>query len=479
MYVCGIDVGTSAVRVLVSDLAGQVVAAAARALPPTRVDGPRREQDAEHWWHAAREALAETAGVVDADAIVGVAVDATSGTFVAVDRRLSPVGPGIMYNDGRAAGYGERINSVAGAFIERHGYRFKDNFALSRMLWMQEHDPCFADTWRLLHQSDFINARLCGEVTATDWSNALKTGCDLHGCGWPAFIESDLGFPLDRLPARVVAPGTVVGEVCRAAAEATGLRAGTAVVAGASDGTASLFACGASRPGDFTTALGTTVTIKGVSESIVHDPEGAVYCHRHPSGWWLPGGASNVGCAALNLAFAGDATDCGAVLGELDARVDERLPSETVVYPLGDSVEERFPFRKAGIAEFVSGEGGSRIDLYAAYLQGIAFVERWCYEKLGTLGARAERVFSTGGGSRSDPWLQLRADVLQTPLLLPRQSETAFGSAILAATPSLGGVEKAAEAMVRVGRQVDPSGRAYDGAYAAFQAACRERYGVG
>lgn len=296
--VCGIDVGTSAVRVLVCTLAGDVRASGTCTLTPVRVDGLRREQDADDWWRAVCAALRQAVASVPAAAIAAVSVDATSGTFVPVDRSLRPLGPGLMYNDGRATGYAERINAVAAGFCERHGYRFKDDFSLAKLLWLQEHDPGFAKVHCALHQSDFLVARLAGEITATDWSNSLKSGADLHEARWADFIAKDLGFDIAKLPSRVVAPGTVIGTVSAQASGETGLAQRTPVVAGASDGTASLFACGAAEVGDFNTALGTTLSIRGIAPALIRDPKGVLYSHRHPDGQWLPGAASNVGCSA-------------------------------------------------------------------------------------------------------------------------------------------------------------------------------------
>ncbi len=476
--VCGIDVGTSAVRVMVCDLAGAVVSGASVDLPAPRVDGLRREQDAEGWWAAAAAALRAALRAVNADAVRVICVDATSGTIVLVDRELRPLGAGSMYNDARATGYAERINAVAADFTARHGYRFKDDFSLSRMLWMKDHDPAFGRAFKVLHQSDFVNARLIGRAPATDWSNALKSGCDLHRAEWPGFIGGALGFPVDKLPDRVVAPGSELGVVSARAAAETGLRAGAVVVAGASDGTASLFASGAGTPGDFNTALGSTITIKGISPEIVRDPDGVVYCHRHPDGYWLPGGASNVGCSALNAAFAPEPAGRGEVLRALDSEVDRRVPTPLLAYPLGTSRDERFPFKKRDIAAFEVGPGTTREGRYAAYLQGIAFVERWCYEKLAALGAPVRRVFATGGGARSDVWCRLRADVLRRPLVLPEQTETAFGAAILAASRVRGGLTAASSAMVRPAREYEPGGRDFEAPYRAFREECRRRWGV-
>ena len=477
-YVCGVDVGTSAVRVMACDRGGRVAAVAAVDLPEPHNDGPRREQDPESWWRAVVQALKQVTAKVDPACIRAVAVDATSGTLVLTDAAFRPVGPGIMYNDARAAGYADRINGHAEAFIRRHGYRFKDDFSLSKLLWMKDHDPAFKAARWVLHQSDFINARLLGDCPPTDWSNALKTGADLWKAGWPSDLFAVLEVPVDRLPARVVAPGTVVGTVCARAAGSTGLSAGTLVVTGASDGTASLFASGACVAGDFNTALGSTVTIKGITRDILHDPEGVLYCHRHPAGYWLPGGAGNVGCAALNRTFAPDPGTRRVTLQRLDASLKAHVPSPLHVYPLGTATDERFPFKKRGISTIRSGPADSVEADYAAHVQAIAFVERWCYEKVESLGGKVVRILSTGGGSRSEAWCRLRADVLKRPLVVPEQTETAFGSAILAAGGWSGDLAAASKSMAGKGRVVEPGGQDYEPAYRGFRDFCRDRWGV-
>jgi sugar (pentulose or hexulose) kinase len=476
--VCGIDVGTSAVRVLVCTLSGEVRASGTCALAPVRVDGSRREQDADDWWRAVSSALKQAVENVPAATIAAVSVDATSGTFVPVERTLRPLGPGLMYNDGRATGYAERINAAAAGFCERHGYRFKDDFSLAKLLWLQEHDPDFARVHCALHQSDFIVTQLAGEITATDWSNALKSGADLHEARWADFLAKDLGFDISKLPSRIVAPGTVIGTVSSKAAEGTGLAQGTSIVAGASDGTASLFACGAAEAGDFNTALGTTVSIRGIAPALIHDPKGVLYSHRHPDGQWLPGAASNVGCSGLNGEFAPDPARRSAVLEELNRAATPFLPTEVLTYPLGDATTERFPFKKSGIKAFVTGQPRGRGELFAAFLQGIAFVERWCYEDIAALGAPAQRVFSTGGGSRSALWCRVRADVLQKPICLPLQAETAFGAAILAAAHLAGGFAAASRAMARQREVIEPGPAAYEETYHRFREECATRWGV-
>lgn len=480
--VLGIDVGTSAVRAYVVTLNGDVIAKSAQKLNATTGRQLTKEQQPDDWWQKTVLAIRDVISQLNpysSENIKAISVDATSGTIVMLDSNLSPLTAGIMYNDARAQGMDQRLNDVAAGFIAKHGYRFKDNFALAKIVWLKENHPDFNKSAKIIHQGDYINAKLAGQFTATDWSTALKTACDLHEAKWPGFIEKKLGIPLTKLPNKVVAPGTVIGVVCKLTGEETGLAVNTPIIAGASDGTAALFASGASNPGDFCSCLGSTLIIKGISKEIIHDPSGAVYCHRHPAGYWLPGGAGNVGCIAINEMFAKFADDPAATMKCLDQAVtNDMLPSPVTLYPLINSREERFPFKKKNISAFIEGDFSNLTELYAAYLQGIAFVERWCFDKLKELGAAATCVYTTGGGSKSALWNQIRADVLELPLQIPCETEAVMGSAVIAASHLFGSLEEASKNLIQLKGSVEPGNKSYQDEYQKFKETCVTRWNL-
>jgi sugar (pentulose or hexulose) kinase len=257
-----------------------------------------------------------------------------------------------------------------------------------------------------------------------------------------------LGLPVAMLPP-VVRPGTRLGSVDAAAAEHTGLVAGTPVLAGMTDGCAAQIAAGALTPGSWNSVLGTTLVLKGVTVERLADPAGAVYSHRHPDGGWLPGGASNVGAGAIAARYR------VADLGALDAAAANHEPASAVMYPL-TSRGERFPFVRPDAEPITLGAATGEPDRYAATVQGIAYVERLCYAYLRTLDAPTDgRLTVTGGGSRSRYWCQLRADVLGRPLHRPAQPEPAFGMAILAAAGT-GSLTETARRMVRLVDTIEP-----------------------
>jgi xylulokinase len=251
------------------------------------------------WWTAVCRATSRLIDELNGagyktDQLAAVAVDGTSGTVVPLDAVGEPLRSAIMYNDARASAEAEELNTLAGEFCGRLGYRFAASFALAKILWLRSHEPIvFERTVRFVHQADYILGRLSGEYGVSDYSNALKTGYDLVDDCWPGWLTR-LSSVAERLP-RVVTPGTPLGYVSAAAAEKTGLPARLPVVAGASDGTAASLASGLKRPGDYNLTLGTTLVFKGVSSRICRHAEGLIYCQKLPGGLWLPGAASNTG----------------------------------------------------------------------------------------------------------------------------------------------------------------------------------------
>lgn len=470
--VAGVDLGTGGVRALACDAAGQVWAQAERPLA-TRRDGPLLEQHPADWRQATAECLrAVTAELRGRATIVAISVAATSGTICLLDERGDALGPAIMYADTRAQAEAQAIDVLAGDLRARLGYAFNSSWGLPKLLWLARNEPqLVARARHFAHAGDAVNGWLCGDYGVTDMTQALKTGYDLLELRWPGMIEAALGLPTAKLP-RVVAAGQELGRVTATAAVATGLLAGTLVVAGMTDGCASQLAAGAASPGQWLSVLGTTLVFKGVSARLVRDPLGRIYCHRHPDGHWLPGAASNVGGAAL-------AEWPSAALPALDRQAAELTPTGLAAYPLRQ-VGERFPFVHAGAREFLVGEPSSDAERYAAMLEGVAYVERLGYDLLGELtGAPAEQILTTGGGAHSPTWLQIRADVLGRPLGVAAASGASFGAAVLAAAATLHpGLASATRALAHTRQVVEPRAEhsaVYEEGYQRFLEACRAR----
>jgi xylulokinase len=481
MLALGIDVGTQGARALVCDEQGNVVTeaehpfsiATSSKLPPGWF-----EQDPNDWWTATIRTVHAVVQQArkqgrDPSEVAGISVTSTSGTVVAVDDRGDALGGAIMYNDRRSEVEGKEVNQVGAALADKLGYQFASSFGLPKLLWRKRHDAArFSAARYFLSPTDFIIGKLTGVFQITDFTNALKTGYDLLEQRWPEFIEAKLGVPISKLP-RVVAPATLIGRLTRDVSQQCGLPEKTPVLAGMTDGCASQLATGAVGLGQWNSTLGTTLVIKGVTRDLIRDPAGRVYCHRHPDGYWLPGGASNTGGECIARTFD------NSKLGSLGTQAAKLTPTNVIAYPLMKP-GERFPFASPRAEGFLVGNAPDDATLYTAYLEGVGYLERLSYDVLKTLGAEVgDEIHAAGGATKAETWLQIRADILQKTLLVPATSGGAMGAAILAAGGTIyKGMGPAAEAMVHIAKRVQPRAgfqAGYDDRYLRFRTELRRR----
>ncbi|MFG2137981.1 FGGY-family carbohydrate kinase [Streptomyces sp. NPDC048650] len=447
----GLDLGTQSARCAAVDGTGQVLATASRPLTGHR-EGRCHEQDPREWWTALAAACREALDGIDPRRVRGLAIDGTSGTILLADAHGTPLTPGLMYDDGRADTQAAAANEAGAEVWRELGYRsMQPSWALPKLRWLLTHVPAAtAEGTRLLHQVDLITWQLAGHQVASDASHALKTGYHLIEERWPTEVMDELGVPEGMLP-EVVRPGAVLGTVCAAAADATGIPVGTTIVAGMTDGCAAQIGAGALAPGAWNSVLGTTLVLKGTSPHLVRDPAGVVYCHRGPGDNWLPGGASSSGAGVISQYFHSENLD---VLTEQAAALDP----DAVAYPLVSTGGERFPFHAPEAEPFIIGDVVNRAGEFHAYLLGVACLERLCFDYLDRLGAPVDGPLTlTGGGARNRYWCRLRGDVLGRPVRLPAHAESALGMAVLAATSSGVGLRTTAAAMTPTATEIQPS----------------------
>jgi D-ribulokinase len=269
----------------------------------------------------------------------------------------------------------------------------------------------------VLHQADWLAARLTGRYGISDDNNALKLGWDPVARVWPAWLDR-FGIERRLLP-DVVEPGAALGRAM------WGPLQGAMVVAGTTDGCASFLATGASEPGDGVTALGTTLTLKLLSDRPVFAPAFGIYSHRL-LGHWLAGGASNSGGGALLRFFPRDEIEALTPLLRPDQPVDLGW------HPL-PGVGERFPVADPTLTFEPTDRPADRRHFLQALLEGIAQIEALGYRQLAALGAPPLRtVRSVGGGAGNPAWTRIRARHLGVPLLDALSTDAAYGTALLA-----------------------------------------------
>jgi sugar (pentulose or hexulose) kinase len=408
----GIDIGTSGVRAVAMR---QDFSIAARSAVPL----DRFGQNARHpsvWWSAVGAALAELQSCIDRAAVRAIAVDGTSGTLLPVDGAGRPLAEPLMYND--------QINDDAIlAVIAREAPAASAALGtasgLAKALWFQR----LPGVATVLHQADWISGQFSGRFNVSDENNALKTGYDVEARRWPAWIAAS-GMRMELLP-DVVQPGNIVGTLTATAADLFGLARDVVVVAGTTDGCASFLATGAAASGDGVTALGSSLTIKILSDRPISAPQFGIYSHRLGDAY-LAGGASNSGGKVLAQHFP------LARIVELSAAIDPMTETGLDYYPL-PAVGERFPIADPALPPRLTPRPADDADYLKAMLEGIAGIEALGYRRLAELGApRLLSVRSVGGGAANSAWTAIRQRKLGVGFLPALSDEAAAGTAQLA-----------------------------------------------
>jgi sugar (pentulose or hexulose) kinase len=409
--VLGIDIGTSGVRIAATDSQHRLKAMAVAPIhAPVRVAG-RIMQDPAIWWDAVLEAFRglDLAGLT----VRAIAVDGTSGTILPVNRDGTPAGPASMYNDVCDPA---RLALLAAA-APRDTAALGSTSPLARAMAMR------GSGLRIIHQADWIVGQLSGGYDVTDENNALKSGYDPVARRWPGWI-AQAGFDAALFPA-VVPAGTRIGTIRAGLARQWRLPADTAIVAGTTDGCAAFLASGACEPGDGVTSLGTTLTLKLLSETPVFAPDFGIYSHRIGD-QWLAGGASNTGGAAIARYFSQDD------LARLTPLLDPGHPTGLDYYPLPQP-GERFPINDPAWPPRLEPRPADDRVFLQGILEGIARIEADAYARLAALGAsRLTSIRTVGGGAANAAWMEIRHRTLGVPGKPSLSEHAAVGAARLA-----------------------------------------------
>lgn len=420
-FALGIDLGTSGVRSAVVDATGNVLSMARAGYSSAAA-----RRDPTGWWRAVAECLqAQTAKLhernIDPLAISRIAVDGTSGSIVLVDAALVPVTRALMYADG---GFDAEAAMIARYAPDPHITR-GSNSALARTIRLVAEDTDKRAA-HLLHQADFIAARLRGGGAVSDVNNALKTGCDPANATWPHWIGKVV--PTRLLP-ELVMPGAAAGPISTEMSDRFGLSDQVMVHAGTTDSIAAFLAAAPAQPGAAVTSIGTTLAIKLFSHTRIDAPEIGLYAHRLGDGW-LIGGASNTGGGVLKAHFD-DAT-----LEELSAMIDLSKPSGLNYYPLLKP-GERFPINDPKLPPRLTPRPKDDAQFLYGMFEGIARIEERAYASLHNLGAhQPERVLTMGGAARNAVLTRIRQTVLGRPVGAAGDTEAAVGTAKLALAAS-------------------------------------------
>jgi Sugar (pentulose and hexulose) kinases len=450
-YFIGIDIGTQGARVVLVDATGNLLASASQNFPIN--DRWREEQSPLQWWNQCllclQQVIRQAKPSVSLANVRAISVTSTSGTIIPMGKNNKPLYNAIMYSDPRSASEARHCKEVALAAGSTGYTAFNASSGLPKMLWFINQFPDkVKEIGGFIHATDFIIGKLCGRFNVTDYTNALKSGYDVRHYNWPSYIWEQLPIQKEWLP-QVQPSGATIATITHELANILELPHTVQVVAGMTDGCAAQVASGAVQVGDWNTTIGTTLVVKGVTTREINDPHGRLYCHRHPEGYWMPGGASNTGADWITQDFG---TDLDAINNEAAGLI----PTPHLAWPLKQA-GERFPFMAPQATGFYP-DNISKAALFAANLEGVAYIERYAYEMIEQLsGEKLSAVYTAGGGSNSEVWLQIRSNVLQMPIYKMKHVTGAVGAAILAASKThFDSIITATKALTQIEKEIHP-----------------------
>lgn len=446
----GIDVGTTAVKAVAIDRAGAVLARAEASYPFVTPRPGWVEQDPEHWWLATEAVLGALRS--EAGPPVGIGLSGQMHGLVALDSADRVLRPAILWNDQRTAAQCREIEDRIGLerLIELTGNRALPGFTAPKLLWVRETEP---DVWSRIASvvlpKDYVRLRLCG-ARATDVSDASGTLLlDVRARRWSPDVLNALELDPGWLPEVLESP-SVSGET----------PGGVPVAAGAGDQAAGAVGVGVVAPGPISVVLGTSGVVFAASEQFVVDPLARLhsFCHAKPSAWHVMGVMLS---AAGSLGWARDVLAPGVAFDQLLAGAEGWAPGAEGLTFLPYLAGERTPHPDPDARGAFVGLSlrHDRAALIRAVLEGVAFGLRDCLDLVTELGIPATVGRISGGGARSELWLQIVASALELALERVAVEEgAAYGAALLGGVAAglWNDVDTAVAATVRTGAQIEP-----------------------
>ncbi len=412
-YLLGIDVGTTAVKSVLYDTAGGVIAKASREYQTMHPKPGWAEHSPQIWWELTKESIRETLTKIGPDAknkIAGIGVSSLSPVVLPVDESGEPLRPAIIWMDAR-------------------GGKLHD--PLPKLKWIFENEPdIFKKTYKFLSGNGFINQKLTGQFTLDITQNLGMVNPEVQ-----KFVDPDL-FPESHFFSEVI------GEVTPKAAQETQLAEGTPVVAGASDAFSAMLGAGVVKAGRAVEFTGHSCALMICADKLYPKLRDEGLFSEGEMGFYVVSGAM-AACGGL-LRWFRDAfsyLELESVKKQgldpyqiMDLEASKVPPGSDGLIILPYIAGERSPIWNANARGVIFGLylTHRRAHIIRAILESVAYGLRHSMEIAEKGGVRIEELRATGGGSKSDLWLQIKADVFNKPIHQVSADGETLGDAVMA-----------------------------------------------
>ena len=473
-YYIGVDLGTSAVKLLLMDQNGTVINIVSREYPLYFPHPGWSEQKPEDWWEQTKEGIRQLVESVDKKQVAGISFGGQMHGLVILDEEDQVIRPAILWNDGRTGNQTDYLNQEIGKeTLSKYTANIAfAGFTAPKILWVKENEPeNFSRICKIMLPKDYLAYRLTGvhccdysdasgmlllDVQHKCWSREMLEICDIKEEQMPTLFESY----------------EKVGNLKPEVAQELGLSENCIVAAGAGDNAAAAVGTGTVGDGQCNVSLGTSGTVFISSKEFGVDPNNALHAFAHSDGHY-----HLMGCIL-------SAASCNKWwMDEIIGTEDYGKEQESIV-KLGENhvfflpylMGERSPHNDPNARGTFIGMtmDTSRTDMTQAVLEGVAFAIRDSFEIAKSLGIQIERTKICGGGAKSPLWRRIIANVLNIKVdRIASEEGPALGGAMLAAVAdgTFTSVEDAAGKIVRIIETIDPEpelAKKYDRQYQKF-----------
>lgn len=475
-YLLGIDIGTSGTKTLICDTQGKVLATALAEHP---ISSPRpgwSEQNPRDWWKStclATKSVVKKAKVNPRNIQgIGLSGQMHGSVFLADDDQ--PLRPALLWNDQRTGKQCQQITDKAGGrekLIELVANPALTGFTAPKILWVQQNEPkIYAKTRHILLPKDYIRFCMTGQY-ATEVSDASGTLLlDVANRQWSDKLLKLLDIDKALLPRLYESP-QITGTLTKPAARQLGLAEGTPIVGGAGDQAAGAVGNGIVAPGIVSASLGTSGVMFAHSDTPTRDPAGRVHtmCHAVPGKWCIFGCMLSAGGSfqwfrntlgqSEQLAAKKQKVDPYALLIQ---QAQQAAPGSGgtffLPYLTGERCPHPDPDARGGWVGLTART--TRADMIRALLEGVTFGMRDALQIMQDMNIPITQIRASGGGSRSEFWRHLQADIYKKPLVMTNATEgPAYGVALLAGvgTGAFKTVESACRTSIRQTEKIAPN----------------------
>lgn len=459
MLYIGIDLGTSAVKLLLMDQDGKIHKIVSKEYPLYFPHPGWSEQKPENWWEQTVIGIQELTMECDKSQVAGIGFGGQMHGLVALDENDDVIRPAILWNDGRTVKETDYLNEVIGkdklsAYTANIAFA---GFTAPKILWMKENEPeNFAKICKIMLPKDYLAYKLSGTF-CTDYSDASgMLLLDVKNRCWSKEMMDICGLTEDQLP-KLFESYEVVGNIKPDLAEMFGFSKKVKIVAGAGDNAAAAVGTGTVGDGGCNISLGTSGTIFISSKDFRVDEYNALHSFDHADG-----GYHLMGCML-------SAASCNKWWMEEILKTEDFAKEQEGIVKLGENqvfylpylMGERSPHNNPKARAMFIGMSmdTTREEMTQAVLEGVAFGLRDSLEVARSLNIPIERTKICGGGAKSPLWKKIIANVMNLKVdIIESEEGPGYGGAILAAVGcgEYASVEDAAAKLVKVIDTVEP-----------------------